>query len=74
MAEAELVLCPFCGGKSVRVPTSTCSGHIACIGECGMKTAKFWDEPMTKNEGDRVKWYEVAAEKWNRRDGHYEKG
>ncbi len=63
----ELKLCPFCGGKAVIVATSSCSGHIACVGECGMNTAKFWDSPMTAHESERKKWHEIATVAWNRR-------
>ena len=64
---AELKPCPFCGGEAVIVHTSSCGGHIACIGECGMQTAKFWDEPMRKNESERTKWHKTAIDAWNRR-------
>ena len=64
----ELKPCPFCGGEAVLVPFSSCSGEIACIGDCNFESAKFWDEPMTNpREAERRKWYEIAAEKWNRR-------
>lgn len=64
---AELESCPFCGGKSVLVPLSMCSGYVACIGVCKMKTAKFWDDPMTEPEKERIKWHEIATAAWNRR-------
>ena len=64
---SELEHCPFCLGRAVLVPTSVCSGHISCIGECGMETAKFWDSPMTSTESQRTKWYEIASAAWNRR-------
>ena len=59
--------CPFCGGESVLVPLSSCSGEIACIGECHFESAKYWDEPMTRPAGERRKWREIAIEAWNRR-------
>ena len=65
--DISLETCPFCGGESIPIATSSCSGIIACIGDCGIQTEKFWDEPMTQNESERVKWYIVAARKWNRR-------
>lgn len=65
MSEVELKNCPFCGGKAVLCYTSVGSGHIACIGDCGMATKKYWDERID-NTGSK-KWYEVAAETWNRR-------
>jgi hypothetical protein len=64
---AELERCPFCGGESVLVPLSSCNGYIACVGECGIKTAKYWDEPMTSHESERTKWHETATKAWNRR-------
>ena len=64
---AELKPCPFCGGEAVIVATSTCGGHIACVGECRMTTGKFWDEPMTSHESERTKWHEIATKAWNRR-------
>ena len=64
---AELKPCPFCGGEAVLVPTSTCSGYIACVGVCEMKTVKFWDEPMAVAEKERTKWHEIASVAWNRR-------
>lgn len=63
----ELKSCPHCGGKSVFIPLSGCSGYIACIGECSIATKTYWDKPMTEPEGRRTKWYEVAAMLWNRR-------
>lgn len=65
--ETELERCPFCLGKAILVPTSVCSGYISCIGECGMATKKFWDEPMSEPAESRKKWHEIAVEAWNRR-------
>lgn len=64
---SELKHCPFCKGESVLVPESSCSGHIACLGECQFKTATYWDEPMTEADGSRVKWYDLICRVWNRR-------
>jgi hypothetical protein len=64
--ENELKACPFCGGKAVRVVTSTCSGYVYCAG-CDMATHKFWDDPMSEPEENRKKWHEVATMAWNRR-------
>jgi hypothetical protein len=63
----ELEICPFCQGKATFVATSTISGYISCIGECKIKTAKFWDEPMTEPANERTKWYYAASKAWNRR-------
>ena len=63
----ELKPCPFCGGKSWLIPTSGISGRIACIGDCGIETKQFWDEPMTAPREEREKWDVLAARKWNRR-------
>ena len=63
----ELENCPFCGGKSILVPLASCHGFVACIGECGFRSGDFWDEPMTEEENDRMKWYEIATKAWNRR-------
>lgn len=65
MSEVELKNCPFCSGEAVLCHCSTGSGYIACIGDCEMATRTFWDERID-NTGTR-KWYEVAAENWNRR-------
>jgi hypothetical protein len=64
--ENELKPCPFCGGKSVCVATSTVSGYIYCSG-CDMATNKFWDDPMSEPAENRKKWHEVATSAWNRR-------
>lgn len=66
---AELKPCPFCGGKAVLAPDSSCSGNIVCIGECNFKSAKYWDGPMTSTKEERKSWKEYAAEAWNRRVG-----
>lgn len=63
----ELKTCPFCGGKAILVTLSSCSGHIACIGDCGMNTQRFWSEPMTAPKESRKPWHELAVETWNRR-------
>ena len=62
----DLKPCPFCGGRAAQGATSAVSGFVFCT-ECNMATGKFWDEPMTDAAGQRKKWYEVAAEMWNRR-------
>ena len=64
---AELKPCPFCGGEAMLAATSSCSGLICCVG-CGMKTGKFWDEPMSSPEKERTKWHEIATAAWNRRE------
>ena len=63
----QLDRCPFCGGKSILVPLASCHGYVACIGDCGFKSADFWDEPMTKKEKPETKWNELAIASWNRR-------
>lgn len=63
----DLKPCPFCGGEAILVPHSTCSGEVACIGDCGCSTRTFWDDPMTGPAKDRKKWSDIATEKWNRR-------
>lgn len=63
----ELKPCPFCGGGAICIPLSGSSGHIACIGECGIKTGVYWDEPMTEPKESRRSWKDILAEKWNRR-------
>ena len=63
----ELKPCPFCGSEAVIIPTSRCSGRIVCIGDCGIRTGKFWDEPMTEPEENQAKWRDLAIEAWNRR-------
>lgn len=65
----EMNHCPFCGGKTVLSPDSSCSGQIVCIGECKFKSAKYWDGPMTSPKEERKSWKEYAAEAWNRRAG-----
>lgn len=67
MKTPELKPCPFCGGNAVFVAYSCCSGAIVCIGDCGIRTDKYWDDPMTDPPGERKKWKEVVKEKWNRR-------
>ena len=47
----KLVPCPFCGGEVVLIPLSICSGFLACVGECRIKTSKYWDDLA----GNRVK-------------------
>lgn len=64
----ELRGCPFCGGQAVYIATSSCSGHIACVGDCRMRTDKYWDTPMTNGATERTKWHDVAAAAWNRRN------
>ena len=56
--------CPFCGGETVLVPLSACSGQIACVGDCHFESAKYWDNMLHEEE---KKWFEKAAEAWNRR-------
>lgn len=63
----ELKNCPFCGGKAIFIPLSSCSGYIACVGTCGMNTGRYWDEPMTEQKENRAKWRDRALEAWNRR-------
>lgn len=65
--ETELKSCPFCGGTATLIATSTCTGYVSCVGECGMSTRKFWDVPMCEPVENRRKWHEIAAEAWNRR-------
>ncbi len=65
----ELNHCPFCGGKTVLSPDSSCSGQIVCIGECKFKSAKYWDGPMTSPKEERKSWKKIAEEAWNRRAG-----
>lgn len=67
MHEIELKPCPFCNGKSIFAPLSTCRGYIACIGECGFRSGDEWDAPMTHPAKERDKWYTILAQKWNRR-------
>lgn len=64
---AELKPCPFCGGEAVLVATSSCSGHISCVGECKMQTGTFWTTPVFVQESQREKWFYIATEMWNRR-------
>ena len=63
----DLKPCPFCGGEAVLIPFSSCSGEIACVGDCRFETAKYWDDPMTAGENERTKWHEIATKAWNRR-------
>lgn len=63
----QLKTCPFCGGKAILVTLSSCRGYVACIGDCGFKSADFWDEPMTGKERAEFKWNELATKSWNRR-------
>lgn len=63
----ELKPCPFCGGESVFCATSTCSGFIACVGECKIETCVFWDN-LLEHEVKKP-WKEKAAQAWNRRAG-----
>ena len=57
--------CPFCGGEAVLSAESICSGTVVCIGECGFKSSKFWDNMLIHEVEE--KWYEKAAKVWNRR-------
>lgn len=63
----ELEKCTFCGGKAILVSLSECSGYISCIGECGINTGRYWDDPMTEPKENRTKWQELATAAWNRR-------
>lgn len=63
----ELKPCPFCGGKAYFIATSGVSGYIACIGDCGIHTGTFWDDPMTAPKDEREKWRDIAVRAWNRR-------
>ena len=63
----ELKSCPFCGGKSILVPLASCHGYIACIGDCGFRSADFWDEPMNEEKQNRTGWKAIATEAWNKR-------
>ena len=65
MSEIKLDVCPLCSGELILSPVSGCSGYIFCA-DCGMKTAKFWDEPLGMPDVC-TKWYEIAAKLWNRR-------
>ena len=67
MMKSDLCLCPFCGGNAILVPHSVCSGTVECIGECGFKSAKFWDNML--NHEQKEKWSDKAAKAWNRRVG-----
>ncbi len=71
---SKLKPCPFCGGEAEYIPLSSSCGRIACVGKCGMRTARFWDEPMTASKDERTKWYEVATSAWNRRADNAEVG
>ena len=62
----ELKPCPFCGGKSIHIATSTISGFIYCS-KCEFSSCKFWDDPMSEPAENRKKWHEIAEKAWNRR-------
>lgn len=57
--------CPFCGGKVeyVSVPLDDTEGYIMCM-KCGIETGNYYDDRF---HGFKTKWYDKAAEDWNRR-------
>lgn len=65
MGDKEMKKCPFCGGEAILIPTSRCSGYIACVGKCGIETSKFWDN-LLEHEAEKS-WKEKALEIWNKR-------